>query len=90
MEQELNPFSLAALFFFSMASFGFLYFMVRYPRSSEVRLWGIRLCHLAGFVGVLLLRLWQGAFNETSLLIVASLLVSVITFELSMWSLRRS
>ena len=87
---EINFFSLAALFFFTMASFGFLYFMIRYPRHSEVRLWGIRLCHAAGFAGVLFLRLWRGSFDQVSLLIVSSLLVSVLTFELSMWSLRRN
>ena len=88
--QEITILSLAALFFFTMASFGFVYFMLKYPRHSEMRLWGIRLCHGSGFMGVVLLRLWRGSFDEVSLLIVFSLLVSVITFELSMRSTHRS
>lgn len=75
---------LASLFFFTMASAGFVLFMWKYPRSSDVRLWGIRLCHLLGFIGVLMMRLGRGHFSELSLLIISSLVVSAITFELSM------
>lgn len=66
-----------------MASFGFLLFMLKYPRGSEVQMWGIRLCHILGLLGVLTLRLWRGQFTELSLLIVSSLIVSIVSFELS-------
>jgi hypothetical protein len=74
---------LASLFFFSAASFGFVLFMLRYPRGSEVRIWGIRLCHLLGFLGIIFLRLSEHQFNEVSTLIFISLVVSLIGFELA-------
>jgi len=72
---------LTSLFFFSAASFGFLYFMLKYPRGSEVRIWGIRLCHFLGFLGILFLYLSEGQFNEVSTMIFVSLVVSLIGFE---------
>ena len=80
---DVNFWDLAALFFFSMASAGFVIFSIKYPRGSEVRLWGIRCCHLFGFTGVLFLRLSQGQLNEVTLLILSSLVVSLLAFEIS-------
>jgi hypothetical protein len=74
---------LLALFFFTMATGGFILFMVKYPHGSEVRLWGIRLSHFLGFVGVVAMRLYRGYFSELSLLIVSALVVSLLMFELS-------
>lgn len=74
---------LISLFFFTMASAGFILFMAKYPHGSEVRMWGIRFCYLLGFLGVLATRLYWGHFSEISLLIVASLVVSLLAFELS-------
>ncbi len=74
---------LVSLFFFTMATGGFILFMVKYPHGSEIRLWGIRLSYVLGFVGVLAMRLYRGSFSELSLLIVSSLVVSLIAFELS-------
>jgi hypothetical protein len=76
-------FRYAALFFFAAASFGILLFGLRYPRSSEVRIWGIRLCHVLGLIGVLMHWLWIGAWTEFSILVVASLAVSITGFEIS-------
>ena len=73
----------AALFCFSAASCGFLLFRFRYPKRSPVRLWGIRISHLLGFLGVVLHRAWIGEFNEITLLMVAALTVSLLGFELS-------
>ena len=75
--------SLVSLFFFTMASAGFVLFMLKYSHGSEVRMWGIRLCYFLGFLGVLMMRLSRGYFSELSLLITSSLVVSVIVFELS-------
>ncbi len=74
---------LASLFFFALASAGFILSMVKYPRGSAARLWGIRLCHLFGFAGVGLLRWARGQFSDLALLVVSSLVVSMIAFELS-------
>ena len=75
--------SLTALFFFTMASAGFVLVMIRYPTGSSVRVWGVRVCHGLGFLGVLLMRLSRGAFSEPSLLVVSSLVVSLVAFELT-------
>ena len=74
---------LASLFFFSAASFGFVLFMLKYPRGSEVRIWGIRLCHALGFLGIICLRISEHQFNEVSVMIFVSLVVSLIGFELA-------
>ena len=74
---------LVSLFFFTMATGGFILFMVKYPHGSEIRLWGIRLSYVLGFVGVLAMRIYSGSFSELSLLIVSSLVVSLVAFELS-------
>jgi len=74
---------LASLFFFSAASFGFVLFMLKYPRGSEVRIWGIRICHMLGFLGILFLRLSEEQFTEISVLILISLIVSLLGFELA-------
>jgi len=76
-------FRLAALFFFSAASFGFLYFLIRYPRKSEIRLWGIRLCHGLGFLGIVAHWCWIGEANEFTLFFCSALLFSIIGFEIS-------
>ena len=78
----------SALFFFSAASFGFIYFKWKYSRGSQVRLWGIRICNSLGFLGVFMHRLWIGEVNEISLMMVAALTVSVLGFELSEHYLR--
>ena len=74
---------LVSLFFFTMATGGFIFFMAKYPQGSEVRLWGIRLSYLLGFVGVLAMRLYRGSFSEPSLVIISTLVVSLVAFELS-------
>jgi len=57
--------------------------MLRYPRGSEVRIWGIRLCHLLGFLGIIFLRLSERQFNEVSTMIFVSLVISLIAFEMA-------
>ena len=74
---------LTSLFFFSAASFGFVLFMIKYPRGSEVRIWGIRLCHVLGFLGIISLWLSEQQFTEITTMILVSLVVSLIGFELS-------
>ena len=74
---------LVSLFFFSLASVGFILFMVKYPRGSAARARGIRFCHLLGFAGVAVLRWARGHFSDLALLAVSSLVVSLIAFELS-------
>ena len=74
---------LVSLFFFTMATGGFVLFMVKYPHGSEIRTWGIRLSYAFGFLGVLAWRVYLGAFSEISLLTVSALLVSLVAFELS-------
>lgn len=77
-------FRFASLFFFVLASAGFVVFMLKYPQTSGIRLWGIRVCYLLGFMGVLMMRLSQGFFSESSLFIISALVVSLITFEISL------
>ena len=74
---------LASLFFFTIATAGFILFLAKYPHGSEFRLWGIRGSYLLGFVGVLSMRLYRGSFSEPSLLIISTLVVSLVAFELS-------
>ena len=74
---------LIALFYFTMASGGFILFLFRYRHGSEIRRWGIRACHTLGFLGVACLRLSEGYFTQPALLIVSSLIVSLIAFEVS-------
>jgi hypothetical protein len=74
---------LVSLFFFTMATGGFVLFMVKYPHGSDIRTWGIRLSYALGFFGVLAWRVHRGAFSEISLLTVSALLVSLVAFELS-------
>jgi uncharacterized membrane protein YjjB (DUF3815 family) len=81
--QDLSLIRLGSLFCFSTASFGFVLFMLKYPRGSEVRLWGIRTCHVLGFLGVVLLSLSKDQFDEISAMIFASLVVSLVGFELA-------
>lgn len=80
---ELDFLDLVALFFFTMASAGFVLFTFRYARGSQERVWGIRACHLFGFIGVIFLRLSHGRFTESSLLIIASLVVSLLASEIA-------
>ena len=74
---------LVSLFFFTIATGGFILFMAKYPYGSDVRQWGIRVSCVLGFVGVLAMRLYRGSFSEPSLLIVSTLVVSLLAFELS-------
>jgi hypothetical protein len=75
--------ALLALFFFTAASVGFVFFMIKYPHGSEERIWGMRICYALGFSGVAVMRISKGGFSDVSLLIVSSLLISLVTFELS-------
>ncbi len=79
----ISFYGLSSLFFFSMASAGFILCLVRYPNHSQRRLWGIRACHVFGFLGVGLLRLATGHFSDNALLIISSLIVSLVAFEIS-------
>lgn len=74
---------LVSLVFFTMATGGFILFMAKYPHGSEIRVWGIRLSYVLGFVGVFSMRLYRGSFSELSLLIISTLVVSFVAFELS-------
>ena len=74
---------LMALFYFTMASAGFVLLLFKYRHGSEIRRWGIRACHVLGFLGVACLRLSDGFFTEPALLIVSSLIISLIAFEVS-------
>lgn len=74
---------LVSLFFFTIATGGFILFMAKYPHGSEVRMWGIRVSYVLGFVGVLSMRFYRGSFSEPSLLIISTLVVSLVAFELS-------
>jgi hypothetical protein len=76
-------FRFAALFCFSAASFGFIYFKWRYARRSRVRVWGIRVCHGLGFMGLLMQVLWAGGPNQITWAILIALSVSLFGFELS-------
>ncbi|MBI4444668.1 MAG: hypothetical protein HY645_02060 [Acidobacteria bacterium] len=75
--------SFFSLLLFTAASIGFIVFMLRYPRQSLERTWGMRLCYFLGFAGVLAIRLSKGYFSEATLLVISSLLVSLIASELS-------
>ena len=57
--------------------------MTKYPRGSDIRLWGIRLCHSLGFVGVIVMWLAGEQASDLSLLIAFSLGVSAVGFEIS-------
>ena len=72
-----------SLFFFTVATGGFVLVMAKYPHGSEGRLWGIRGSCLLGFAGVLVMRFYRGSFSESSLLIISMLAVSLVAFELS-------
>ncbi len=74
---------LIALFYFTMASAGFILVLFKYRHGSQMRLWGIRACHILGFLGVACLRLADGYFAQPTLLIVSSLIISLIAFEVS-------
>jgi hypothetical protein len=81
-------FRYAALFLFSAASFGILFFLLKYPRTSEERVWGIRLCHGLGLLGILAHWLWIGGFTEFSILVTTALVISIVGFEFSTHYLR--
>jgi hypothetical protein len=76
-------FRYASLFFFSAASFGFLYFHFRFGRGSRTRLWGIRMCHAFGFTGVLMHWMWIGQFSQIATFMVLALLFSLLGFEVA-------
>ncbi|UCF37108.1 MAG: hypothetical protein JSU96_20350 [Acidobacteriota bacterium] len=86
---ELDYPRLLALFFFTGASFGFIYFMTRYPRHSPVRRIGIRICHALGFAGALVLYISNSSDERVVVMIALSLLFSLIGFEISTRFLRR-
>ena len=81
---------LASLFFFTMASAGFVLFTLKFARGTEARLWGMRLCHFFGFIGVFFHWLSRGQLTEVSILIISSLVVSLITFEITTHYLKTS
>ena len=72
-----------SLFFFSAGAFGLLYFTVRYPRHSEVRLWGTRVSILFGFLALVFLVLAEGRVNDTVMMIFACLVMSLVGIETS-------
>lgn len=80
---ELEYLRLLALFFFTAASFGFIYFMTRYPRHSQARKIGIRICHALGFAGALTLFFSDTSDERVVVMIALSLLVSLLGFEIS-------
>lgn len=82
-EETPKLLSLISLLLYSFASLGFIVFIAKYRHKSHERIWGMRLCYMLGFAGVLAMRLSRGNFSELSLLVVSSLIVSLITFELS-------
>ena len=73
----------ASLFFFAAAAFGLFYFTIRYPRRSEVRTWGTRISILFGFLALIFLVLAEQQVNETTMLIFASLVLSLSGIEVS-------
>jgi hypothetical protein len=75
--------ALVSLFFFAAASFGFIFFMVKFPPHSEGRVWGTRISLAMGFLGVGALTIVRGGLNQISVLILVSLVVSLIGFEVS-------
>lgn len=76
-------FRYASLFFFTAASFGFLYFHFRFSRGSMTRLWGIRLCYVFGFTGVLMHWMWIGQLNQVALFMLLVLTLSLLGFEVA-------
>ncbi len=76
-------FAMIALVLFGIASAGFIFFIVKYPRGSDRRLWGLRCSYGLGFLGVMAMRLERGYFSQLSIAIVISLAVSLLTYELS-------
>lgn len=73
----------ASLFFFTAGAFGLLYFTIRYPRNSEVRIWGTRASILFGFLALIFLVLAEEQVNETVMLIFASLVLSLAGVEIT-------
>lgn len=74
---------LVSLCLFTIATAGFILSLLKYPRASQLQVWGIRLSYGMGFFGVLAMRIHQGFFGQLSLLIISSLVVSFLAFELS-------
>jgi hypothetical protein len=83
-------FRYASLFCFTAASFGFVYFHLRYGRGSSTRLWGIRICYAFGFAGVLMHWMWVGQMNQVALFMLLLLTVSLLGFEVAERYLRGS
>ncbi len=73
----------AALFFFVAGGFGLIYFTIRYPRGSDVRVWGTRASVLFGFLGLIFLVLAEKQVNDSVMLIFASLVLSLVGIEIS-------
>lgn len=73
----------AALFFFAAGAFGLLYFTIRYPRRSEVRIWGTRASILFGFAALVFLVLAEGRVNGSVMMIFACLVFSLAGIEVS-------
>ncbi|MFH1965929.1 MAG: hypothetical protein ABIJ42_10375 [Acidobacteriota bacterium] len=73
----------AALFFFAAGAFGLLYFTIRYPRRSDVRIWGTRVSIMFGFAALVFLVLAEGRVNDSIMMIFASLLFSLAGIEVS-------
>jgi len=72
-----------ALFFFSAGTFGLLYFTFRYPRGSDIRIWGTRLSILFGFMALVALVLAEGRVNDSVMMIFACLVLSLAGIEVS-------
>jgi len=72
-----------ALFFFAAGAFGLVYFTIRYPRRSDVRIWGTRVSILFGFAALVFLVLAEGRVNDSTMMIFASLVLSLVGIEVS-------
>jgi len=73
----------ASLFFFAAGAFGLFYFTIRYPRGSEIRLWGTRTSVFFGFAGLFFKIAAEGAVSEITMMIFACLVFSLAGIEVS-------
>ncbi len=73
----------ASLFFFVAGGFGLIYFTIRYPRGSDLRIWGTRASVLFGFLALIFLVLAEKQVNDSVMLIFASLILSFAGIEVS-------
>lgn len=72
-----------ALFFFTAAAFGLIYFTLRYPRGTDIRIWGSRLSIFFGFLALPFHALSEGRVNDSVMLIFVCLVLSLAGLEIS-------